>query len=292
MGTKIAKSAFITYLFLGIFFVIWGVAEFGAKDLNISRIGQESKSVFLWIFILILAIPMFPWGRWLESALEHLPEYISIAIVNFVSAIVLKYVSIFSDAYPQLEGDKKLFLYCVGILGCIFSISRVFSVKNSKQMISRFPAFFFSLILVSVGLSQSQLVSSGYFICLTVPILAALSLFASTLSYQGKVEKLFLCFLIVLILGIPGTPIYLLLSFIGTRSIEMGTGYSLLFACLWLLYFSMNVHVYKRVFLDGYTPSLASGFAGSTKLVAALSGFCLVLALALTFITQFIGRFL
>lgn len=290
IGTQIAKSALITYLFLGILFVIWGVAEFGNKDLNISKIDLDSKSAFLWILILIMSTPMFPWGRWLEKTMEYLPEYVSIAVVSFISAVSLKYVSIFSDAYPQLSDDKKLFIYCIGMLGCIFSISRVFSVKNTKQMIGRFPAFFFSLILISVGLSQSQLVSSAYYICLVVPILVANSLFASTLGYRGKMEKLFLGLLIIIVLGIPGTPIYMLLSFIGTRSIEMGTGYSLLFACLWLLYFSMNVHVYKRIFLDEPLP--AEGLEAGNKLIAVLSGFCFVMAIALTVIAQFIGRFL
>jgi hypothetical protein len=117
-------------------------------------------------------------------------------------------------------------------------------------MLGCLPSFFLSLVLVSVGVSRSGLVLSAYFACLFVPVFTGLVLSASSMNARGMLQRVFVALLFVLVLGLPGTPVYQIFSGIGARSLDLGIGYTIVFGLLWFFYFNANVHIYRRVFMD------------------------------------------
>src|SRR5690606_23451808 len=107
---------------------------------------------------------------------------------------------------------------------------------------------------VSLGVSQSKLLSSAYYVCVFLPVFTGLILYASAMNVRTAVEKSYVGILLALILGLPGTPVYLIFGTIGSRSLDMGLGYTIIFGLLWFLYFSANVHICRRIFLDPEPP--------------------------------------
>lgn len=289
IGERITKSLYPLYYTLGLILLFWGIAEFGSQGLAVQKASDSKLNLFLWMFLLILSVPVAPWARWLGLAVAHLPEAVTLALVIFLSAITWKVSSMFSVAYPELEWKFKLGIYMIGILGCAFSIGRLFAAQSRRLMLGSLPTFFFSLILVSIGVSQSKLLSSAYYVCLFLPVFTGLILHASAITVKTALEKSYIGILLALILGLPGTPVYLIFGTIGSRSLEMGLGYTIIFALLWFLYFSANVHICRRIFLDPEPPE-AGVSSTLTQSGAAFAGFGIFLCVFIVFVTVYVGR--
>jgi hypothetical protein len=288
-GASITRSFYPLYFFLGILLLLWGIAEFGDKKMLIDRASASELNLIFWILLLVFAVPVAPWSKWLGLAVTHLPEAVTLVLVIFLSAVTWKISSIFSISYPDLKWKYKLVIYLVGIFGCAISIGSLFAAKSRRVMLGSLPSFFFSLILVSLGASQTKLLSSAYFVCLFLPVFTGIILYASAIAIRGIWEKIFIGILLALILGLPGTPVYLIFGTIGSRSLDMGVAYTLIFALLWFFYFSANVHICRRIFMDPEPPE--TGVTSSSLLLSPiLTGFGILLCIFIVLITFYAGR--
>ncbi|MGZ6289758.1 MAG: hypothetical protein ACXWQO_16355 [Bdellovibrionota bacterium] len=254
MGEKISRRMYSLYFLLGLLMIVWGIIEFGSKDMQFGPRSGSPFGLLFWLALMVLAVPIPPWSRWFTYAVECLPEGVTVTLVTFISGVALKISTLFSVVYPDMGWKQKLFLYLLGISGCAFSISGLFAAESRRKMLGSLPSFFFSLILVSVGVSKSSLVLSAYFSCLFVPVFTGLVLYASVMKVVSPLQKVFVGILFALILGVPGTPVFQIFSGIGARSLELGISYAIVFGLLWFFYFCANVHICRRIFVDERPP--------------------------------------
>jgi|GEM_PF-6347255 len=291
-GAAISTRLHVLFYLLGLIMIAWGIAKFSGTGLVFGRNAGSFLGLALWLALLVLAIPLPPWSRWFARSMEILPEGVSLTLVIFLSSVALKVTSLFGVAYPELGWKQKFFLYCLGILGCCLSLGGLFAAETRRRMLACVPSFFFSIVLVSVGVSKSALVLSAYFACLFIPVFTGLILAASVMSARSRLQKMFLGFLFVLVLGLPGTPVYQIFSGIGARSLDLGIGYSVVFGLLWFFYFNANVHMCRRIFMDQEAPE---GGADAVRLEGAagiFAGYGIFLMVLVTVVAQIAGRML
>lgn len=292
MGAVISTRMHVLFFLLGLIMIAWGIAEFSEQSLVFGRGTGSDLGLVLWLALVILAIPLPPWSRWFTRAVEHLPEGVTLTIVTFLSAAALKVSSLFSVAYPMLGWKQKLLLYVLGIMGCCFSIAGLLGAQSRKRMLGCLPSFFLSLVLASVGVSRGGLVLSAYFACLFVPVITGLALSTTAIQTYGTLQKIFVGLLFVLVLGVPGTPVYQIFSGIGARSLDLGLGYAIVFGILWFFYFNANVHICRRIFLERETfpeSSSTPRFGGTSGLYAGYGIFMMIMVILMS---QFAGRIL
>jgi hypothetical protein len=293
-GARISTRMHGLFFLLGLLMIAWGIAEFSGSGLVFGRATGSSLGLLLWMALLIVAVPMPPWSRWFGGVVERLPEGVALTVVIFMSSVALKLAQLFGVAYPDLGWKQKLVLYVLGMVGCCFSIAGLFAAENRRRMLGCLPAFFLSLVLVSVGVSRSGLVLSAYFACLFVPVFTGLVLSASIMDARGVLQRSFAVLLFALVLGLPGTPVYQIFSGIGARSLDLGIGYTITFGLLWFFYFNANVHIYRRVFADPLPsqespPSANERLEGSPGFFAGYGVFLMVLVIV---VAQIAGRLL
>ncbi len=291
-GAAISTRLHVLFYLLGLIMIAWGIAEFSGAGLVFGRNAGSLLGLPLWLALLVLAIPLPPWSRWFARAVEVLPEGVSLTLVIFLSSVALKVTSLFGVVYPELGWMEKFFLYSLGILGCCLSLGGLFAAESRRKMLGCVPSFFFSIVLVSVGVSKTALVLSAYFTCLFIPVFTGLVLAASVMSARSHLQKIFLGFLFVLVLGLPGTPVYQIFSGIGARSLDLGIGYSVVFGLLWFFYFNANVHMCRRIFMDQTVPD---GGADAVRLEGAagiFAGYGIFLMMLVTVVAQIAGRVL
>lgn len=292
MGATISTRMHVLYFLLGLFTIAWGITEFSGQNLVFGRGSGSALGLFLWLALVILAVPLPPWSRWFTRALEHLPEGVSLTLVIFLSGVALKLATLFNVAYPDLGWKQKLILYVLGIVGCFFSITGLFGAETRRRMLACVPSFFLSVLLVSVGVSRSGLVLSAYFASLFVPVFTGLVLSTSGIRMHSSLQRFFVGFLFLLVLGLPGTPVYQIFSGIGARSLDMGVGYTIVFGLLWFFYFNANVHICRRIFME--REALPEGDS-APRLEAApglFAGYGIFLMFIVIVVAQFAGRML
>jgi hypothetical protein len=288
MAELISRRIYILYFLLGLLLIVWGITEFGERDLLFGKSLGSHFGQPIWLLLMLLAVPLPPWSRWFGYAVENLPEGVTVVVVTFFSAVALKFASLFSVVYPDIGWKPKLALYLLGIVGCAFSIAGLFAAESRRRMLGSLPSFFFSLILVSVGVSKSTLVLSAYFVCLFLPVFTGLALYASTMKVSSSLQKVLVGFLFALILGVPGTPVYQIFSGIGARSLAMGISYALLFGLIWFFYFCANVHICRKIFVDEQPPELGAN-SRLGELPASFTGYCVFLMVFIVVATQVAG---
>jgi hypothetical protein len=291
LSASISRRMYVLFFLLGLMMVAWGIMEFGGKDLLFAKAGAPKFGSVVWLALLVLTVPIPPWSRWFSQAIEHLPEGVTLALVTFMSGVTLKFATLFSVVYPDLAWKQKLGIYALGILGCGFSLSKLFSAGSRRRMLGSLPSFFFCLILVSVGVSRSNLVISAYFTCLFVPVFTGLVLYASTVQLSSPTQKAFVGLLLAVILGLPGTPVFLIFSAIGARSLDLGISYMLLFTLLWFFYFSANVFICRKIFMDR-DPVESLSPSGLDDAPISFAGYGLFLMIFVIFVTQAAWRIL
>ncbi|RZA04931.1 MAG: hypothetical protein EOP11_13975, partial [Proteobacteria bacterium] len=181
IGASVSRRMYVLFFLLGILMISWGIIEFGAGDLRYAKGAGSSLGLITWLVLLVLAVPLPPWSRWFTQAVEELPEGVTLALVTFVSAVALKFSGLYSVVYPDLAWQQKLGLYLLGVVGGLFSLSRLFASDSRRRLLGSLPTFFFALILISVGVSKETLSLSAYFICLFVPVFTGLILYASAM---------------------------------------------------------------------------------------------------------------
>ena len=291
LGELISRRIYILCFFLGLLMIVWGIVEFGAKDLIFAKSQESKMGLMLWLAMVVIAVPLPPWSRWFSSAVEHLPEGVTVTLVTFFCALALKLSSFFTVVYPDMGIRQKLVLYGLGIFSGGFAIAGLFATSSRRKMLSSLPSFFFSLILVSVGVSKNSLVMSAYFTCLFVPVFTGLVLYASVMRLASPLQKILVGVLFALILGVPGTPVFQIFSGIGARSLELGTSYAIVFGLLWFFYFCANVHICRRIFVDEKPPEMGA----SSRLESAplwFAGYCVFLMCFIIVATQVAGGIL
>lgn len=291
VASSISRRLYVLFFLLGLLVVCWGITEFAEMNLLFSRVKESRLGVLIWFLLLVMSVPIPFWSRWFGKAMEFLPEGVTLALVTFLSAVALKFATLSSVVYPDLLWKAKLGIYILGILGCAFSLSGLFSAGSRRRMLGSLSSFFFCLILVSVGVSKSNLVISAYFTCLFLPVFTGLILYASIIQPSSRIQKMFVGLLLAITLGVPGTPVFLVFSAIGARSLELGMTYILLFTLLWLFYFSANVYICRRIFMDKNPPEpgIVSTLEGGPVSFAAYGLFLMVF---LIFATQAAWRIL
>ncbi len=292
IGNSISASMHSLFFLLGLFTMAWGIAEFSGQNLVFGRGSGSDLGLFLWLALVILAVPVPPWSRWFTRALEHLPEGVTLTLVIFLSGLALKLASLFSVAYPELGWKQKIILYVLGIVGCCFSITGLFGAENRRRMLACVPSFFLSVVLVSVGVSRSGLVLSAYFACLFVPVFTGLALSTSAIKAYGSLQKFFVGFLFLLVLGLPGTPVYQIFSGIGARSLDLGISYTIVFGLLWFFYFNANVHICRRIFMDREAPPEVESVPRLEVAPALFAGYGIFLMVLVIVVAQIAGRML
>jgi hypothetical protein len=291
VGASISRRMYVLFFLLGILMISWGIIEFGLGDLRYAKGTGSTLGLVTWLVLLVLAVPLPPWARWFSQAVEELPEGVTLALVTFVSAVALKFSSLFSVVYPDLAWQEKLGLYLLGVVGGLFSLSRLFASDSRRKLLGSLPTFFFALILISVGVSKQSLSLSAYFVCLFVPVFTGLILYASAMKLGHPLQKAFVALLFAVTVGLPGTPVFMIFSRIGARSLDMGASYTLAFGVLWFLYFFANVFICRRLFMENPTPRsvAATQLDGAS---AAYAGYGLFLIIFVVVITQLAGRIL
>lgn len=291
LSEKISRSVYLLFFMLGLLMIAWGITEFGERELRFARGSGSILGISTWILMLLLSVPLSIWAKWFASAIESLPEGIAMALVTFLCAVTLKLATIYGTAYPDLDEHFKRAFYVFGMIGAAFSLSGLFAAKSKKNILGSFPSFFLSLVLVSVGVSQQNVVNSVYYICIFVPVFTALILYASSLRVETGLHKAFVAGMLILVLGFPGTPVYLIFSNVGSRSIELGVSYTILFGLLWFLYFCANIHVCRKIFMDSESAGMDSR-TGLTDAPKIFTGYCLFLMFFVVLITHFAGGLL
>jgi hypothetical protein len=291
VGSSVSRRMYVLFFLLGLLMIAWGLVEFGEQNLRYAKGVIDGVGLYIWLLLIVLAVPLPPWSHWFSQAVEELPEGVTLALVTFISAVALKLSSYFAVVYPDLPWGQKFALYILGIIGGVFSISRLFAADSRRKMLGGLPSFFFSLILISLGVSKDSLPLSAYFVCLFVPVFTGLILYASVMRLDHVLHKVFVGLLFALTLGVPGTPVFMILSRIGARSLDLGANYTLAFGILWFLYFFANVYICRRIFMDPEPPraGAVSQLSGASILYSA---FGLFLVIFIVIITQFAGRIL
>jgi hypothetical protein len=271
LAASISGRMYLLHFILGLLTIGWGMTQSGSSGLLFAHSPGSDLGLVIWILLLILAVPVPLWSRWFRQAVETLPEGVTLALVTFVSALTLKFATLFNVVHQELEWWHRLVIFSLGVIGGAFSLAALFSARTRRVMLGSLPGFFFSLVLVSVGVSRSELVISAYFTCLFVPVLTALVLYASSIGALGGLQKSFVAILLPTAFGLPGTPVFLIFSAIGAKSLGLGTGYMLLFGLIWFLYFSANVYICRRIFMDSDppVPGTVSGMDWAPRLFAA-----------------------
>ena len=132
---------------------------------------------------------------------------------------------------------------------------------------------------------------SAYFTCLFVPVFTGLVLYASTVQLSSPMQKAFVGLLLAVILGLPGTPVFLIFSAIGARSLDLGISYMLLFTLLWFFYFSANVFICRKIFMDRDSVE-PMGPSGLDDAPISFAGYGLFLMIFVIFVTQAAWRIL
>jgi len=247
---KIASRIYIISFLLGISFISWGILEFSSKDMLFTAGGSNIWGSRLWILMLILSVPVSPFGAWLKRAMNCVPEGVALCIVIFFSALLLKHSLILGVVYPQLNQWERTIINGIGMIGAILSLGHVFLSKSRRDMLSSLACFFLSLVLVSLGVAKNASVEAAYFICVFLPPLSALLFYASSIQIHSTLQKGYMAILCLLVLGLPGTPIYLIFSNIGARTLDLGVVHILMFGILWFLYFCSSVYIGRKLFLD------------------------------------------
>jgi hypothetical protein len=291
-GAAISTRVHVLFYLLGVIMIAWGITEFSATGLVFGKNAGSILGLALWLSLLVLAIPLPPWSRWFARSMEVLPEGVSLTLVIFLSSVALKVTSLFGVSYPELGWKQKLFLYCLGMLGCGLSIGGLFAAETRRRMLGCVPSFFFSIVLVAVGVSKSALVLSAYFTCLFIPVFTGLILAASMMSAYSRLQKFFLGFLFVLVVGLPGTPVYQIFSGIGARSLDLGIGYSVAFGLIWFFYFNANVHMCRRIFLEQGSQTRALDSVRIEGAAGIFAGYGIFLMVLVTVVAQIAGRLL
>lgn len=292
-GESVSARIHLLFYLLGLATIAWGVTEFGGRGLLVGRGSGSALGLSLWLALVIASIPLPPWSRWFSRAMELLPEGVALTVVIFLSAIALKLASLLTVAYPALGWKQKLLLYSLGILGCCLSVGALVAAQTKRRMLGCLPSFFLSMVLVSLGVSRDVLVLSAYFTCLFVPVFTGLVLSAAMQRGGGSLHKAFVALLLALILGLPGTPVYQIFSGIGARSLDLGIGYTIVFALLWFFYFNANVHACRRFFLDAQpSDEVEAASAKADGRGTVFAGYGIVLMLLMIAVAQMAGRIL
>jgi hypothetical protein len=247
---EIANRVYVLSFILGALMISWGIIEFGQKNMLLTK-GSDSKwGSAIWILMLILSAPVSPWSHWLRKSLKSVPEGVTLTVMIFLSGVLLKHSAIFAIVYPDLPIEQRTIIYGFGLLGCILALLQIFLSKNRREMLGGLPSFFFSLVLVALGVSKQIATDAPYYICVFLPALSALILYATSIQVVGNLQKIYMALLCVLVLGVPGTPAYLIFSNIGARSLDLGVSHIIIFGLLWFLYFCSAVYIGRRLFLD------------------------------------------
>lgn len=295
-GEYISKRVLFLFCSLACLSLIWSVGEFAAgatKQGALLSLGAPVSGIAifrkLWLAGLLIAVPLSPWSRWFHRAVEKLPEGITVPLVSFVCLVILQSVRAFDTEYVDLKWKYKLAIYGVGLISCLYSISALFAENSKRTMMGFLPKFFFALILMSVGVSENRAVPSAYLICVFVPLFTGLILYASVLDLSTIFQRLFTGMFLMLLFGIPGTPVYQIFAFIGARSVNMGAGFMLAFALMWFLYFCANVHICRRMFMDE-KPADMGVVSVLTKAPLAVTAYAIFLVVLLAAISVVFGR--
>lgn len=247
---KIASRIHVISYLLGIAFVSWGILEFSSREMLFSTGSTNPWGSRLWIVMLILSVPVSPFGAWLKRAMNFVSEGVALCVILFFSALLLKHSMIMGVVYPELTQVERTVINGIGMVGAIVALVHVFLSKTRRDMLSSLVCFFFALILVSLGVAKKASVEAAYFICVFLPPLSALIFYATSIQIRSNLQKVFMAILCLLVLGLPGTPIYLIFSNIGARTLDLGVVHILLFGILWFLYFCSSVYIGRKLFLD------------------------------------------
>jgi hypothetical protein len=208
---------------------------------------------------------------------------VTIAIVVFVSAVILRSSETYASIYADLPWHYKLLVYLVGVMGCVFSLSALLTMQTRRSMLGCIPKFFFSLVLVAIGVTKGISLEVVYLLCLFIPIFTGLILYSSALNLNTIYQRVFVGVFLLFLVGLPGSPVYQIFSLVGSRSLEMGAGYTLVFALLWFFYFYANVFVCRRMFLDEKTANIGVD-TPLTKAPVLMTSYALFLLLFIGFV--------
>ena len=259
----ISRRVIFLYTGIAILVCLWSVGEFAKfgqiESVHLHLEGSATGASILkkvWLLGLLFVVPIAPFAAWFNRALEKIPEGITIPLIGFVCVSALQFIEAFDAKYIDLKWKYKFLIYVAGLIGCLFCLSGLFAAKSKRTMMAFLPKFYFSLILVSLGVSEGASAPSTNLILLFIPIFTGLILYASVLDLKSLPQKIFLGVFILLIFGVPGSPVYQIFASIGTRSIDMGASYLLAFAAVWFLYFCANVHIIRRMFIDEQTSEM------------------------------------
>lgn len=291
LGASISRKMYLLYFMLGLLMIGWGIVEFGDRNLLFAKGSGSPGGLVIWMLLLVLTVPLPPWSKWFNESVEHLPEGVTLTLVTFFSGVALKLAALFTVVYPDLSAREKMVLYILGIVGCSFSINGLFASESRRRMLGSLPSFFFSLLLIAVGVSSRSLVLSAYYICLFLPVFTGLVLYASGMKLGSPMQKTFIGLMFALVLGLPGTPVFMILSGIGARSLDMGVGFTLVFGLIWFFYFSANVHICRRIFMDQERVA-SDPEARLDESPMIFAGYGIFLMVLITLVTQVAGRIL
>ncbi len=251
LHAQIAKQIYVMSYILGALFVSWGIMEFSSREMLFASGSANRWGSALWILMLVLSVPVSPLSQWLRKSMRRVPEGVALCVIIFFSALLLKHSTIFGIVYPELTSGERSVIYGFGLLGAVVSLFLVFLSHTRRDMLGSLASFFFSLVLVSLGVSKRASVDAAYYVCVFVPALSALILYGTSIQIRTNLHKVFMALLCLLVLGLPGTPTYLIFSNIGARTLDLGVAHILMFGILWFLYFCSSVYIGRRWRLIG-----------------------------------------
>lgn len=256
-GEYISNRIAVIYSTLSILGIVWAIVEYspaGGRGAAALVLGPSqsygSAAIILWLISAIVAVPISPWSNWFNKALTYLPEGITVILIAFLSCVIMRNAEIYLVTYTNLSWSYKSIIYLFGLIGCVFSLIALFAMESKRAMLGCMPKFFLSLVLMSIGVAHRQGLEGIYLLCLFIPIFSGLMLYASALNLNTVYQRVFIGFFLIVLVGIPGTPVYQIFSLVGSRSLDMGVEYTLVFTLVWFFYFYSNVFICRRMFLD------------------------------------------
>ena len=302
LGEKSSTSSYIsnrvlmTYACLAILGIVWSISEYtvvnrpGFPILELSpTTGASSLAIRLWMIALLFSVPLSPWSSWFNRAVVDLPEAVTMALVVFVSAVILRAGETYVSVYTDIPSAYKLLIYLTGVMGCVFSLASLFTVETRRAMLGCIPKFFLSLVLVGIGVARGGNLAVVYLLCLFIPIFCGVILYSSSLSLNTNYQRVFVGIFLLFLIGFPGSPAYQIFSLVGGRSLEMGPGYALIFAVLWFFYFFSIVFICRRIFLDEETAAVGVETPLS-KAPVLMTSYAIFMLLFMSFIALVSGR--
>lgn len=248
--SNLIQSFFITISRVAILTGVWGFLEFQDSDFILKNIQGTNFGFYLWMVMVVFTIPLPPWSRRLNVLISNLPPNLVIVSMILLSAMAYKNIFSFSQIYTSWSGLEKMIFYGLGLVSSIFGVLELFSDKTPHKLPVGMPLFFLSLMLISLGLSQESMAKSAFFLSMLVPASVSFVVCFPSSGTNSVLHKIFYSILFILILGLPGTPIYLVFSSLGSKSIEIGLWTTAIFGLIWFFYFSVNVHFFRTAILS------------------------------------------